>query len=120
MMSELFDPNALRGPAKRRFATVSIEGLGNVRIRSLTELERSRLEASMRDKRGNLNTTKQVEIKCRVIVAAVVDEEGNQVFTNSDIAQLGQQDSKITNELVEAIQAHCGWSDDDLEDLEKN
>lgn len=119
-MSDLFNPDALRGPAKRRFATVEIDGLGKVRIRSLTELERSRLEASMRDKKGNLSTTRMVDLKCRIIVMAVVDEEGNQLFTNSDIERIGQQDSKTTNDLVEAIQAHCGWSDEDLEDLEKN
>ncbi len=119
-MSELIGRDALLGAPARRFAEVAIEGLGRVRIRSLTELERSRIEASMRDKKGNLSSSRMVDLKCRLIVDSVVDGEGNPLFTNSDIDRIRQQDSKVTNSLVEAIQAHCGWSDSDLEDLEKN
>ena len=119
-MTSLIDKDALLGAAKRRFAVMPIDGLGNVRIRSLTELERSRLEASVRDKKGNLSSAKMLDLKCRLIVLCVVDEQGNQLFTNSDIERLGQQDSRITNALVEAIQTHCGWSEGDLEAIEKN
>ena len=119
-MTSLIDKDALLGAAKRRFAVMPIDGLGNVRIRSLTELERSRLEASVRDKKGNLSSAKMLDLKCRLIVLCVVDEQGNQLFTNSDIERLGQQDSRITNALAEAIQTHCGWSERDLEAIEKN
>lgn len=119
-MSQLISRDALLGAAVRRFAVVEIEGLGNVRIRSMTELERSRLEASIRDKKGNLSSSRMVDLKCRMIVDSVVDENGNPLFTNRDIDQIRQQDSKVTNALVDAIQKHCGWSDEDLEDLEKN
>ena len=119
-MTELIGRDALLGAAPRRFVTVEIENLGNVRIRSLTELERSRIEASMRDKKGNLSSSRMLDLKCRLIVDCVVDANGNPLFTNSDIDRIRQQDSKVTNELVDAIQAHCGWSDEDLEDVEKN
>lgn len=112
--------DAILAPAKRRFAEVAIRSWGKFRIRSLTELERSRFEASIRDKRGQVIADKMVDLKCRLIVLAVVDNEGNQLLTNSDIEQLRQQDSKLTNELVDFIQKHCGISDVDLEDLEKN
>jgi hypothetical protein len=119
-MSDLISRDALLGAAVRRFAEVDIDGLGRARIRSLTELERSRIEASMRDKKGQLSSSRMVDLKCRLIVDAVVDAESNPLFTNSDIERIRQQDSKVTNALVEAIQAHCGWSDSDLEELEKN
>lgn len=119
-MTDLISRDALLGAAPRRFAVVPIEGLGNVRIRSLTELERSRIEVSMRDKRGNLSSAKSMDLKSRLIVDCVVDAQGNQLYTNNDIQHLRRQDSKVTNALVDAIQAHCGWSDDDIEDLEKN
>lgn len=111
---------ALLGPLKRRFADVDIAGWGKVRLRSLSELERSRIEASMLDKKGQLSSTKIVDIKCRWIVAAVVDGDGNPILTNSDIPQLQQQDSSLTDSLMEAIKGHCGISDRDLEELEKN
>lgn len=119
-MSDLISADALLGAAPRRFATVSIESLGNVRIRSLTELERSRIEASMRDKKGQVAGAKILDLKCRMIVECLVDANGNQLFTNKDIERIRQQDSKVTNAIVDAIQAHCGWTDDDVEDIEKN
>lgn len=119
-MSDLIGRDALLGPPKRRFAKIDVPDLGAVRIRSLTELERSRIEASMRDKKGGLSGSKLLDLKCRMIVECVVDESGNPIFTSRDIPQLNQQDSKVTNAIVDAIQAHCGWSDDDIEDLEKN
>lgn len=119
-MSELFDPSALLGQVVRRFATVQIEGLGSVRLRSLTELERSRIEASIRDKKGQVSSAKMLDLKCRLIVETVVDAQGNQVFKNSDIEKIRQQDSKVTNALSDAINAHVGITDEDLEDIEKN
>lgn len=107
-------------PSKRRFAEVVIPDWGKFRIRSLTELERSRFETSIRDKRGQLVADKMVDLKCRLIVLSVVDHDGNQLLQNSDIETLRQRDSKDTNQLVDAIQRHCGISDVDLEDLEKN
>lgn len=123
MMSEgngLFSRDALLGPAKRRFATVEIADLGKVRIRSLTEGERSRIEASMCGKDGKPSLSKMLDLKCRFIVDCVVDADGNQLFSNSDISSIRQQDSRITNALVEAIEAHCGWSERNLESIEKN
>lgn len=109
----------LRAPV-RRFKLVDIPGWGKFRVRSLTELERSRFEASIRDKNGNVSPTKLIDLKCRLIVLCVVDADGNQLLTNGDIDQLRQQDSRYTNQLVTEIQSHCGISDEDMGDLEKN
>lgn len=109
----------LRAPV-RRYKELIVPELGEVRIRSLTELERSQFEASIRDKKGNVSNTKLIDLKCRLIVLAVVDAEGNPILQNSDIPQLRNQDAKITNALVDAIQDHIGITDNDLEELEKN
>jgi hypothetical protein len=111
--------NALQ-QAKRRFAVVEIPDWGKFRLRSLTELERSRFENSMRDKRGQVSSGRLVDMKFRMIVLGCVDAEGNQLFRDSDIGELKNQDSKNTNALVEEIQKHWGMSDTDVEDLEKN
>lgn len=107
-------------PAKRRFSVVDVPEWGKFRIRSLTELERSRFEQTLRDKNGQLSNNKMLDLKCRLIVLCTVDGEGNQLLTNSDIETLRNQDSRFTNQLVEAIQEHCGVSSADMEDLEKN
>lgn len=107
-------------PLKRRFTDVTIPEWGKFRIRSLTELERSRFEASIRDKKGQVNNTKLIDLKCRLIVLCVVDDAGDPLLTNSDIDVLRNQDSQATNLLVDAIQGHCGITETDLGELEKN
>jgi hypothetical protein len=107
-------------PLARRFRDFELPSLGKIRIRSLTELERSKFEASCRDKKGNLSNNRLLDVKCRMIVLCVVDGEGNPILTNNDIDQLRQQDSRVTNKLFDEIQDHCGISDEDLGDLEKN
>jgi hypothetical protein len=112
--------DAILARKPRRVKTVDVPGWGKFRIRSLTELERSRFEATIRDKNGQVSSSKMIDLKCRLIVLCVVDENGDPLLQNSDIEELRQQDSKLTNALVEEIQSHCGYSDADLEDLEKN
>ena len=119
-MTELVTREAILSAPKRRFTEITIADWGTFRIRSLTELERSRFESSIRDKQGRINNNKLLDLKCRLIVLCVVDGDGNPLLTEADIAALREQDSLRTNTLVEAIQKHCGFSDTDIEDLEKN
>lgn len=119
-MSEFVTRDAILAPLKRRFQEVEVAGWGKFRLRSLNELERSKFEASIRDKQGRVVNNKLVDLKCRLIVLCVVDENGDPLLTDADINALRQQDSKYTNTLVEAIQKHCGISDADMEELEKN
>lgn len=119
-MSEFASRESILAAPKRRFTTVDIPEWGCFRIRSLTELERSRFEASIRDKKGQVSNSKLLDLKCRLIVLCVVDADGNTILTDADIPALREQDSRRTNTLVDAIQEHCGFSDSDVEELEKN
>lgn len=119
-MSELINRDGILQPLKRRFKEVDVPDWGRFRIRSLTELERSTYESTARDKHGNVDNSKLINLKCRLIVLCVVDAEGNQILTNKDIDVLRNQDSRVTNALVDAIQEHCGISKADMEELEKN
>jgi len=119
-MSNYATRDQILSAPKRRFAEVDIPDWGKFRVRSLTELERSKFEASIRDKQGKVSNAKLLDLKCRLIVLCVVDENGDTLLTNADIDALREQDSCRTNQLVDAIQKHCGFSDNDLEELEKN
>lgn len=110
----------LTNPVKRRFAVVDTPGWGGVRIRSLTELERSQFESVPLGKDGALDPRKLVDQKCRLIVLCVVDENGDQILTNKDIEALRQQDSLTTNALVDGIKKHCGFTEADFQELIKN
>lgn len=118
-MSELFDPKALLGPAVRRYKVIPTD-VGNVRIQSFTELQRSRVEASTKDKSGKPSQNKMLDLKCRLVVEGVVGDDDSQVYTNSDIERLRQQDSRVINQIADGILDHCGFTESDIEDLEKN
>lgn len=111
--------DVLLGRFVRRFKPVDVR-LGRFRLRSVNEAERSRFEASLKDKNGNLSMSRSLDLKCRAIVLGVDDGNGNQMYSNSDIEFIRQQDSRDVNELAMAIVDFWGLIGDDIEDLEKN
>lgn len=106
--------------AKRRFKEVALADGNKVRIRSLTAAEWADIDARNVDmKKGGLSAVGLRNSDLRMIVAAVVDGEGNPVFTDGDLQQLGQIDAGIVVPLVKAIKEHSGLRQD-VEDALKN
>jgi len=102
---------------KRRFETVSIPGLGDVRIRSLKELERSQFE---RDYQGTDNPDRQLEGKRALIAACVCNEDGEPLLTAADIAELAEHDGAFTGFLFDKCWKLCGFSRLDIESIVGN
>lgn len=111
----------LLGSFVRRFAYIPVPAAGKrFRVRNLSELERSQYENSLLNAKGRLRGDRLLEIKVRMIQIAVVDDDGKLLYGLADVPQLIQQDSQVIDQLVSGIKLHCGFSDDDLEGLEKN
>lgn len=105
----------------RRYTEIPFGDTGlMLRIRSLTELERSRYEASLMTAKGRLKGDALVKIKARLIAETAVDADGNLLLTEKDVTDLMHRDSRLINSLVDPIKEHVGINDGDLEDLEKN
>lgn len=111
--------DVLLGRFVRRFKEVGTR-LGKFRIRSVNEAERSRFEASLKDKNGNLSTSKSLDVKCRAIVLGLDDGSGNQMYSNADIESIRQQDSRDIDEIAKAVFDFWGVTEGDIEELEKN
>ena len=114
------DRNTFLQPAKRRYADVSIKDFGNVRIQSLTERERSKLEASQLDKNGRNDPRKAALFKSRLIAAVVVDSDGNLLLTGGDLDAILSMDATVTAKIFDAAVEHCGFSTTDVEELAGN
>jgi hypothetical protein len=110
----------LLAPTPRRYRDYVIDGLGKVRIQSLSELDRSNIEKPNFTKKGEINIEKAADTKCRSIVVAVVDGNGSQLLNNNDIALLRAKDAKVVADLYAAVAEHCGLDKDRSEDHEKN
>ena len=116
----LIDRAALLGKSKRRFAVYRIEHLGDVRVRNLTEAERSQFEVDNLNDDLNHDRGKVLNAKRRLICACVVDAEGNPILTLDDVVALGEVDGAITGALFDVCQKHCGFKPGDIERLAGN
>lgn len=92
---------------------VDVDG---VRLQSLSELEKAKLDALWGER---YNATKQVDMVMRreLVVACIVDDDGNRLFLDSEVDLLGEWDAGIIGQLYEACRKLCGF--DDREDLEE-
>lgn len=109
----------LLAPAKRKFRDVETP-LGTVRMRSVTERERSQFESDTLDKSGKLSKRSLLTVKPRLIVMCAVDDSGELLFTSADIERLLEMDSITANLLSDEAQKLCGITETDIEELEKN
>lgn len=92
---------------ERRYAERSFNSLGQVRIQSITELERKQWQFAALNEDGEVDRAAMPMTGPRLIVLTVVDEEGNRVFVDSDAGKLAEMDAGIIGGLVDWIMAHC-------------
>ena len=107
----------LLGRCKRRFHTVSIEGM-QFRLQSLSESEKSRFEKQVINKKtGEVH----MSARRRLLITMLVDDDGQPLLSGSDMDLLGEMDGAIVAKLFEAASEHAGFSNtEEIEDLEKN
>ena len=97
--------------ANRRYGIVNIEGMGEVRIRSLTEHEYRQVMLQCTDDRS--------EQFADFAIACMVNAVGEQLFGEMDRDRLLSMDSKVSSRLFAAMMKHLGigkheTSDDEL------
>lgn len=93
-------------------------------LQSGTGDERDAFERSlMVEKREGKKIKKEVStdrIRTKLLVHAIVDENGNPEFTEADIEALSKKSAKPLSRLFEVAQELWGLSDNDVEELAKN
>lgn len=89
---------------------------GEVKVRGLTATERDVFDQSIvsEDERDLTN------IRARLTILCVVDDDGGRVFTNEDAALLGEKSGAAVDRLFEAAQRLSGMRNRDIEELAKN
>ena len=119
-MSELVAREAFLTPAERRYQTIAIDGFGSVRIQSLTERQWAGFEMSAVAAKGGIIRKRVEDARRRLIALCVVDDAGNRLLSDSDVPQLEQLDGAVAAKLFDVCQKHCGFEDNEIEDLVKN
>jgi hypothetical protein len=90
---------------------------GTVRLRTLTGSERDEFEASVVSQNGTNRRVNLKNVRARLVSLCLVDEEGNRLYTNTDVAKLGKKSAKVLDRLFDKAQKLSGLTDDDVEEL---
>lgn len=86
---------------------------GDVRLRTMSGAERDSFELEYQG-------TNRANIRARLIAKCAVDENGKPIFSDKDVAKLGQQSALVLDRLFEAACELNGLGDHDVEEMEKN
>ncbi len=87
---------------------------GSVRLRGLSAAERDEFEAAIGVTQDLTN------MRSRLVVNCLIDEDGNRLFKNSEAKQLGEKNATVMNMLFDRCRHLSGMSDDDLGIAEGN
>ena len=112
--------DAFLKPAQRRYREVDIDGFGVVRIQSLTEREWATFEMSAVATKGGIIRKRVEDARRRLLALCVVDAAGNRLLADVDVPQLANLDGAVAAKLFDACQKHCGFEDNEIEDMVKN
>ena len=94
----------------RRYARRNVDGLGSVRVQSLTELERATVES--------IASQDAKKMRAMLIVQSLVDDDGNRLFSDKEVDSVLQMDSRVSIALSDVVLDHIGR--DKSEDAVKN
>lgn len=96
---------------------------GYVHVRALTGAERDTFEASMMTS-GNPTAEKRAQqfgnVRARMCAMAIVDMEGNRMFSHKDVEALGKKNAAALNRVFEAVRTLSGFSNADVKEIEGN
>jgi hypothetical protein len=94
---------------------------GDVLVRGLTGSERDAFEEESLVKNGTAKADITLrEIRARLVSRCLVDENGQRMFSDSEVDVLGRKSALALNRVFEVAQKISGLSDKDVAELTKN
>lgn len=92
---------------------------GSVKVKTLTGAERDAFEARGIIGRGRNREVNIQNIRARLVVETVVDDDCQPLFSRADINALGRKSSKALDRVFNAAMRLSGISEEDIEELGK-
>lgn len=103
--------------------TVAVPEWGDdatVRVKGMTGAERDRFEAKSIKKEGKEYVPVWENIRARLIAMTVVDDEGELIFSEADVASLAKKSAAAMNRVTVVSQRLSGITEDAVEELKGN
>jgi hypothetical protein len=91
---------------------------GTVLVRGMTGRERDAFEMSMlQPGRGGRRTIDPANVRAKLVARCVVDDDGNRLFTDADVAELGGKSAAAVDRVYAVAARLSGMGAEDQEDL---
>lgn len=91
-----------------------------VKVRTLNASERDNFEAGTVVRNGRKVTTNLANIRARLCLLCMIDEEGNRLFDEGDTFPLGGKSASALDRIFTVAQRLNGLRDEDVDELAKN
>lgn len=115
----LLSREQILGAEDRKTEDVEVpEWGGTVRVRALSGTERDAYEAGIVQIRGDGSRKFTLQnARARLVSLALVDEAGNRMFTEADVAQLGEKSATALERVFDVARRLSGLAEGDVEGL---
>jgi len=94
--------------------------VGTIYVRGMTAKERSEYDAQFRLASGKPNRRKQLMARALMVVQHCEDEDGNKLFTESDLATIEAMPAAVIEPIVDAACRVSGMTAEDVDEAAKN
>lgn len=93
---------------------------GSVRVRGLTGSERDAFEGETIERNGRSVRTNTRNLRARLVVLSVIDENGQRLFSYHDIDALGEKSARALDRIFAVAMRLSGLREEDVEELAGN
>ena len=93
---------------------------GEVIVKTLTGEERDSLEAAIVSSNGKSVVQNRENIRAKLLVRSLVDEQGQRLFTDTEVSALGRKSGKVLDRLFDIATDLSKVTPSDVEELAKN
>jgi len=118
---KLLGRDAIFAADDRVFEIVEVpEWGGSVRVKALTGTERDAYEETLLTGTGKQTKVTMANARAKLCARAIVDENGERLFSDKDVTRLGQKSAAALDRVYEVATRLAKVSKEDIEDLKGN
>ena len=118
---KLLGRDAIFAADDRVFEIVEVpEWGGSVRVKALTGTERDAYEETLLTGTGKHTKVTMANARAKLCARAIVDENGERLFSDKDVQRLGQKSAAALDRVYEVATRLAKISKEDIEDLKGN
>ena len=90
---------------------------GDVYVKGMSGIERDAFEAAIVETRGKKTKVNMSNVRAKLAAQTICDENGERLFTDADIKELGKKSASALQRVFEVAQRLSGIGDDAVKEL---